>query len=86
MDTTKETGDLFSALLGAELKGAITARGLTANEVAEKVGIERATMNRYLNGKRVIPSSTFAMSAAAIGIEPGELVDRAYNRLKESIQ
>ncbi|MDR1387127.1 MAG: helix-turn-helix domain-containing protein [Propionibacteriaceae bacterium] len=86
MNIRREQGERFAALLGAELKGAIKSRGRTANDVADRIGIERATLNRYLNGKRIIPSSTMAVAAIEIGMEPPELVRRAYERFKSSTE
>lgn len=76
-------GIRFSVLLGLELKGAIIARGFTASEVAQSVGVERATLNRYLNGKRTIPSPIVALVADVIHEDPAVLVRRAWERLAE---
>jgi transcriptional regulator with XRE-family HTH domain len=76
-------GTRFSALLGLELKGAIVARGFTATEVAQRIDVERATLNRYLNGKRIIPSPIVVLVAETIHEDPALLVRRAWDRLNE---
>ena len=81
MDNSR--GARFSALLGLEIKGAIVARGFTATHVAEQIGVERATLNRYLNGKRIIPSPVVVLVAEAIHEDPALLVRRAWDRLNE---
>jgi hypothetical protein len=77
---TDERGRLFAALLGLEFKGAIVAQGRTANWVAHQIGIERATLNRYLNGHNAMRVSTLALASEAIDTDPGVLVARAYAR------
>jgi len=81
MDNSR--GARFSVLLGLELKGAIVARGFTATEAAEQIGVERATLNRYLNGKRIIPAPIVVLVAEAIQEDPALLVRRAWVRLNE---
>jgi len=81
MDNSR--GARFSVLLGLEMKGAIVARGFTATAVADIIGVERATLNRYLNGKRIIPSPVVVLVAEAIHEDPALLVRRAWDRLNE---
>lgn len=80
MDIERYEQELTLAL-GRELKGAIAARGFTVVDVASRLGVERSTLSRYLNGKRQIPATLFVMAARMIGIEPGVLTTRARSRV-----
>lgn len=80
MDTQKR-GELFSTYLGNELSGAIKARGKSALWVAERIGVDRVSLSRYLNGHRLMPASVLANAAEAIDMSPETVVERAYARL-----
>ena len=82
MDKIKKRGERFGALVGAELKGAIVAQGMTAAVVARTIGIEAATLSRYMNGHRLMPVATLVDAAECIGLEPAVLVARAWERLQ----
>ena len=68
-------------LLGGELKGAITARGYTAAAVADALGHSKAAFSNWLNGVRQLPTHAYENACEFIGIEPQDLVERAYRRL-----
>jgi len=71
----------FNELVGEEIAKALVTVNATQGTVAIAVGVERATLNRYLNGKKPIPLATFNDVCEAIGAEPRVLIDRAYVRL-----
>lgn len=71
----------FAQLIALEIRGAITARDLTIKDVAESIGVERATLSRYFTGKREIPISTAEAICIDIEISLGDVIDRAYDRL-----
>lgn len=79
--TIQERGERFSFLLAQELKGAIAARGFTTKYVAEQLGTYAPVLSNYFNGKRALPADTLNKACEVIGMDPGELVNRAYDRL-----
>ena len=74
-------GIRFTQLLGAELKGAIIARGATAAEASEALGHSEAALSRWLNGKSQLPMRVFENVCEYIEAEPKDLVGRAHHRL-----
>lgn len=64
-----------------ELKGAITARGYSATKVAAEISVDYSTLHRYFKGQRSLPSDVFSNACEYIGVDPADLVDRAYSRL-----
>lgn len=48
--------------------------GQTQVWFAEQVGITRPSLSRYMRGKQTLPQVVFARMAAALNIEPGELI------------
>lgn len=85
MNKIQLRGERFNALIGAELKGAIVAQGLTAEAVARAIRIEPATLSRYMNGHRSMPVGTLVDASSHIGIDPAVLVERAWERLEKEI-
>jgi len=43
-------------MTGADLAAALAALGLTQQQFAERVGVERVTVNRWVNGARRVPA------------------------------
>ena len=76
-----ERGERFSYLLATELKQAILTYGFTVKEVAAAIGVHNTTLSNYFNGSRPLPSDTFGSASEYIGVEPEDLVSRAYSRL-----
>lgn len=78
---TKKRAQTFVRYVGLELKGAITARGFNANQVANTIERSEAAFNRWLNGKVDIPMSVLCEAAEVIDVDPQFIVDAAYNRM-----
>ena len=76
-------GRAYAAALAAELRAERAARGLTLAQLADQLGMSRVVLGRYLNGIRDLPVSTFADIAAALGAQPGVLLDRARDRMEQ---
>lgn len=74
-------GARLEAALAHQIKVELVERGMDQKDLAEKVGIERATMNRYMTGKRSIPMPTYFKIAAALSLSPQELMQRAEARI-----
>jgi DNA-binding XRE family transcriptional regulator len=56
--------------LGARARDLRTAAGLTQQEVADAVGVTRATINRFEAGSNDFGSSRLSALAAALGASP----------------
>lgn len=76
-----ENDERFAYLVAQELKGAIAARGYTTKKVAERIGTYAPVLSKYFIGERSIPMSTLYKACYIIGVEAGELLDRASERL-----
>lgn len=85
MANITERGERFSHLLALELRGAIKSHGFAATKVAEAVEIDYSTLYRHFTGKTSIPSDVFNRACEYIGVNPAELVDRAYRRLVDEL-
>lgn len=49
-------------------------RGMTRNELARLIGVDRETIARYERGTREPKASIVAQLAAALGVTPNELL------------
>jgi transcriptional regulator with XRE-family HTH domain len=74
------TGGEWETALSAQIRDELGRRGMQQQELADAVGIGRATMNRYLQGHRTMPMPTFINVAAALGMQPSQLMGRAMGR------
>lgn len=83
--STRERAEVFARYVGLELKGSITAQGQTAQAVAQASGRSVSAFNRWLNGKSELPLAALCESCEIIGVDPQEVVDRAYNRMVVSM-
>lgn len=50
-------------------------------DLADAIGIERATLSRYMTGRRSMPMPTFFKVAEALGMTPHVLMQRAEARI-----
>lgn len=75
-------GTRLEAALAIQIKIELVERDWDQKVLAEAVGIERATLNRYLTGKRSMPMPTFFAVAEAFGISPRVLMERAEARIQ----
>ncbi|WP_119698640.1 helix-turn-helix domain-containing protein [Microbacterium halotolerans] len=76
---------IFSRLVGWELKGRIVARGFTAKAVAERARRSPSALSNWLNGHVELPLAALFEACEIIGIEPGDVVDAAYDRLRADL-
>lgn len=81
MANINERGERFSHLLASTLKGAIGEYGQTIRAVSKAIGVHHTTMSGYFSGSRILPANTFSDACEVIGVDPAELVARAYTRL-----
>ena len=76
-----DRGEAFTAYIGAELKGLIASRGRSAAAVARETGHSASALNRWLNGRQALPLPVLLEACDVLGVEPREVVSRAYARL-----
>lgn len=72
-------GTLRASALGAELKKARTAAGLTQQQLADALGVTRPTVSRYEDGTRFPDAATITKIVEVLGLDDetaAELVDR----------
>lgn len=77
----KERTEAFTLYVGLELKGGIVSKGFTAATIADEMGRSRAAFSRWLNGKQAIPLSVVCEASELLGIDPGDVVSKAHDRL-----
>ena len=63
------------ANIGANVKQARKARGITQRQLAEKIGIAEVTLRQYENGVRNIKLETLVSISNALNIMLSEMVD-----------
>ncbi|MDT0171056.1 helix-turn-helix transcriptional regulator [Pseudarthrobacter sp. BRE9] len=67
--------------LSTQIKVELVERGMDQKTLAERVGIHPVTMTKYLKNQRTMPVTTLFDIAAAFGISPRLLMQRAEARI-----
>lgn len=75
-------GDLFNAAVAAELRAERARTRLTVREIIERTGISKSSVLNYLNGQRDIPVPALFEICAVLGVDSGDILDRAGLRVK----
>ncbi|MEU0871617.1 helix-turn-helix domain-containing protein [Nocardia brasiliensis] len=65
------------AAVAAELRAALARAQISQGELADRVGIHRATVNRLMQGGRALEVEVLYEFADALDFDPGELLDTA---------
>lgn len=76
---------LLRAAVAAELRAEVARADLTQDEVAARVGMHRATVNRLLNGSRSIDAEQLIAFALGLGFDAGDMVDTAKRKYLEQL-
>lgn len=71
----------LTAAVVEQIRVEMLERGMHQKDLSEAAGIERATMNRYLMGRRTIPLPTLVRVARSFGMGPSALLGRAEARM-----
>lgn len=66
---------------GRNIKGARTARSLTQQQLADKVGVRQPTVARWEDGSVTIPDAMRIAVADELGIEPALLFPMIRERM-----
>jgi transcriptional regulator with XRE-family HTH domain len=75
-------GERLEVALSTQIKVELVERDMDQKDLAEKVGMDRVTLNRYMTGKRSMPMPTFFKVAEALGVTPQVLMQRAEARIQ----
>jgi Helix-turn-helix. len=79
-------GERLEAALSKQIAVELVERDMDQKDLAEAVGIERATLNRYMTGKRSMPMPTFFKVAEVLGLSAQVLMQRAESRIQPEAQ
>lgn len=60
--------------MARKIRVALVEREMDQKDLAEMIGIERATLNRYLRGHVSMNMRTFIRLAEALGVAPSDLL------------
>lgn len=77
----------FNTAVAAQIRADAAAAGISNAELARRAGVPVVSMNRYLTTKgepRPINVATLAAIAAALGLEPGGILDEAQRRVSRT--
>jgi transcriptional regulator with XRE-family HTH domain len=83
METTPSYEEALEAALATEIRVEIVRRGTTQQELADSLGMAKATLNRYLKGHNSMPLATLSRVARLLGTSAHELMARAESRISE---
>jgi transcriptional regulator with XRE-family HTH domain len=76
-------GERLEAALSTQIKVELVERGMEQKDLADLVGIESATLSRYMTGKRSMPMPTFYKVAEALGLTAKTLMERTEARIAQ---
>lgn len=76
------TNDHIAAALGQIIRDTADDQGMSITELAEKSGVHRVSIQRYIKGDREARLGELARIADALGAEVGEMVDRAIEKAR----
>jgi transcriptional regulator with XRE-family HTH domain len=76
----------LEAALATQIKVELVERGLDQKTLADRVGIHAVTMTKYLKNQRSMPLPVLIDIAAALGLSPRALMQRAEARPRSAAQ
>jgi len=71
----------LEAAISMQVKVELVERSMDQKDLADAIGIERATLSRYMNNRRPMPMAIFFAIAETFGLSPRELMARAESRI-----
>lgn len=75
-------GEKLEAALSHQIKVELVERGMEQKDLAEAIGIEKATLSRYMTNRRPMPMATFFKVAEALGLSAQTLMQRTEARVQ----
>lgn len=82
----EEQAEKFGQYVCQELKGAITARGFSQQQVAHAIHKDPSVVSKWLNGNPIVPIRIAVEICSYIGVELTDIVHRADQRVKQEYQ
>lgn len=76
-------GERLEAALSTQIKVELAEREMEQKDLADAIGIESATLSRYMTGKRSMPMPTYFKVAEALGLSAQVLMRRAEARIAQ---
>lgn len=76
------TNDHIAAALGQIIRDTADDKGMTITDLSERSGVHRVTLQRYIAGTREAKLSIISDVAGALGVDAGDLVDRAIEKAR----
>jgi len=76
-----QTDEAFEEALMKQIRMEMAERDMTQQQLADAIGIERATLSRYLNRKLQMSVRTLTAIARALRMSPRDLWSRAQDRI-----
>ncbi|WP_168165373.1 helix-turn-helix transcriptional regulator [Brachybacterium sp. HMSC06H03] len=76
--------DSTAAALGAIIRRAAEDRDMTLVELAERSGVPRGSLYRYIDGDRDMTLPTIESIAAALGLDPGAMIQDAIQQARRN--
>lgn len=76
--------DKYIEAAAGALRAAQARAKMNDTELAKRAGIPTVTLRRYLKGERDTPASAIFKIAAALGVNPGALLDDAADHIQDS--
>jgi len=74
---------VFIQAVAAELRGEMAAQGITHAAMADLTALSKTSVQRYLKGTREIPMTAFYAFAAALNVNPADVMAAAVKRLEK---
>lgn len=81
MDTNEER---IIQAMAHEMRIEMARKGWKQQELADKVGVTRESMSKYLSGKQPMPIGTLIRASDAFGISVAELMYHAVDRAAQA--
>lgn len=75
-------GEKLAAAVAEQLRAERAVKRWTYKELATAAGLTEQSVMRYLTEKRDIPLPEFAALSDALGVTPGDLINRAIERIQ----
>lgn len=75
-------GEDIQSAIADMLRAERAIQELTMDDMAERTGMPKITLHRYMKGQRDIPLKALATICKALGVPMVEIIDRAEQRLE----
>lgn len=75
-------GERLEAALSLQIRIELVERGMDQKDLAEAIGIEKATLSRYMTNRRPMPMQTYFKVAEALGLTARTLMERTEARVQ----